>query len=297
MPELPEVETIVRDLRRARLADKTITGARVYWPKMVAPLTPRCFTRRLIGRRILRIQRRAKYIVIRLTGGETLLIHLRMTGQFTISADPETRARHEHILITLADGRTLRYRDTRKFGRWQLTNRPESLLGRLGPEPLAAAFKFRAFQEKMRLCRRQLKPLLLDQSILAGLGNIYVDEALWEARLHPRRQSHTLRAVETRRLFRAVRAVLRRGIRNRGTSLGDGRPNFSSLGTARGRNQRWLKVFQRTGRPCPRCGRAIVRLIVGQRSTHICPACQPAVVRIRTGGRKALRYKASARSR
>ena len=275
MPELPEVETVVRELRAEGLIGRVITRARAFWKPMIAPLTPRAFAARLKGRRIQSIQRRAKYIVISLADGNTLLIHLRMTGQLSLAHKSTPRDRHQHIILCLDDGRDLRYRDTRKFGRWILTRAPEGILGRLGPEPLAKHFDLKAFASQLSARRRQLKPLLLDQAFLAGIGNIYADEALWDARLHPGRDASTLTTTEAHRLHGAIRRVLLRGIHNFGTTLGHGQSNFQRPGGTRGQNQEEMNVFRRTGLPCLRCGMAIRRLTIGQRSTHFCPNCQP----------------------
>jgi formamidopyrimidine-DNA glycosylase len=279
MPELPEVETVVRDLRAAGVAGRTIRAVAVHWERTVAGLAPAAFIRTLRGRRILRLERRAKYIVIRLGGGWALLIHLRMTGRFGVVAPATPRDAHEHVVVRLDDGRELRFHDTRKFGRWHLTREPDRILGALGPEPLGPAFRLPVFAAALRGQRRALKPLLLDQRFVAGLGNIYVDEALWAARLHPLRRSDSLRPAEVRRLHAAIRTVLRQGIRNRGTSLGAGQANFYSLSGRAGRNQGAVNVFRRTGAPCPRCGTVVQRLVVGQRSTHVCPRCQPTSTR------------------
>lgn len=276
MPELPEVETVVRELRAGGLVGRVITRARAFWKPMIAPLTPAAFAEHLKGRRVQSIHRRAKYIVLTLSGGNTLLIHLRMTGQLNLERTNAARERHQHIVLRLDDGRELRYRDTRKFGKWLLTCAPEEILGRLGPEPLSAQFDQKAFINQLRARRRQLKPLLLDQTFLAGIGNIYADEALWTARLHPGRIAATLSAAEARRLHLAIRSVLRRGIRNKGTTLGSGQSNFKRPGGKRGRNQAGLNVFRRTGLPCLRCGKPIHRMIISQRSTHLCLNCQPA---------------------
>lgn len=274
MPELPEVETVVRDLRASGVVGRVIESVRVYWPAITAPLSPAFFARRVRGRRILEIGRRAKFIVIRLSGGYSLLVHLRMTGQMGLARPPEPRDKHQHLILRLDDGRELRYRDIRKFGCWILTDAPDAITGRLGPEPLAPGFRSGDFIARLSRHRRRLKPLLLDQTFIAGLGNIYADETLWQARLHPLRRSETLSAPEARRLFKAIRATLKRGIRNRGTTLGNAKANFQSLEGRRGANQEQLKVFHRTGQPCPRCNTPIRRLIVAQRSSHVCPRCQ-----------------------
>jgi formamidopyrimidine-DNA glycosylase len=274
MPELPEVETVARDLRRAGVEGRRIAAATVLWPRIVTGLSPREFAGRVRTRRIVAIGRRGKYLVFGLSGGLTLLVHLRMTGRLVLAATGAARGPHDHLVLRLDDGRDLRFHDSRKFGRWVLTAAPERILGRLGPEPLDAGFTSAEFADRLARHHRQLKPLLLDQAFIAGGGNIYADEALWEARLHPQRLSNTLSRSEAGELHRAVRQVLRRGIAHRGTSLGAGRVNFHSVGGRRGGNQSGLKVFRRTGGPCPRCGTAIRRLVVGQRSTHICTECQ-----------------------
>lgn len=279
MPELPEVETVVRELRKLGLLGRIIRSARVFFPPMIAPLKSAAFAQQLKGKRIRAISRRAKYIVFTLSGGRTLLIHLRMTGQLSLERTGARRKPHQHILLQLDDGRDLRYTDTRKFGRWRLTPTPQAILSRLGPEPLSSHFDRKGFFAKLRARRRQLKSLLLDQTFLAGLGNIYVDEALWRARLHPKRVAASLSAAEAFRLHGAIRQALRHGIRNRGTTLGLSRSNFRRPTGERGRNQEGLKVFRRTGRACLRCGATIRRLVIGQRATHICPTCQPLALR------------------
>ena len=275
MPELPEVETVVRDLRRNGLEGRTVSGVTVHWHRTVASLSPAAFAQGVVGRRIERIWRRAKYLVFDLSGGSFLLVHLRMTGRFELGDRDTALDPHERLTIQLDDGRRLRFLDSRKFGRWTLTDRPEPILDRLGPEPLARGFTRSRFAERLKAHRRQIKPLLLDQAFLAGVGNIYADEALWEARLNPQRVAALLSRGEADRLHDAVCAVLRRGIENSGTSLGTGRANFYSVAGRRGRNQNGLKVFRKVGEPCPRCGAPIERLVVAQRGTHVCPRCQP----------------------
>ena len=274
MPELPEVETVVRDLRAAGLVGRSIAGVQVHWPRSVHGASRPEFVRRVRGRRIDGIARRAKYILIELSGGETLLVHLRMTGQFRLEKSGALRDPHEHVVLELDDGRELRFHDTRKFGRWQLVADPRELDARLGPEPLDDAFTRAVLEQRLAGRQRRLKPLLLDQSVVAGLGNIYVDEVLWRSRLHPLRNAASLTRREQGALYRAIRNVLAIAVENRGTSLGDGATNFQSLGGGRGLHQAMVRVFRRDGQPCPRCGATIVRLIVGQRGTHICPCCQ-----------------------
>jgi formamidopyrimidine-DNA glycosylase len=274
MPELPEVQTIVNDLNAAALVGTTIIGAGVFWPRMVAEPKSKLFCRRVQGQKISAIRRRGKYIVFDFTGGDTMLIHLRMSGRLHLATPAAARLKHEHVVLSLDDGRQLRFHDTRKFGRIFLVDDSDKILRPLGPEPLAADFTANVLATRLDARKRMLKPLLLDQTFIAGLGNIYVDEALWEAKLHPRRSACSLSPSEIRSLHRAIARVLRRGLDNLGTSLGTGKANFYSVARSRGRNGEKLKVFRRRDLPCPRCRTPIERIIVGQRSTHICARCQ-----------------------
>lgn len=274
MPELPEVQTVVNDLNRAGLIGVAVAAARVYWPKTVAGLTPAAFGRALKGSHFTRISRRAKYLVFSLSDGRTMIVHFRMTGRFHIHPAGEPRSKHEHVVFSLADGRELRLHDSRKFARVNLVDDPDAVLGHLGPEPLERSFTLARFRTMLTGKKRMLKPLLLDQAFIAGLGNIYVDEALWDAKLHPCRTADTLTDAEIKRLYKAIPKVLKRGVKNLGTTLGRGRTTFYSVAGRKGRNRDALKVFRRTGKPCPRCRTTIRRIIVGQRSTHICQVCQ-----------------------
>ncbi len=274
MPELPEVQTIVNDLNGAKLIGITISGARVFWPRTVAEPSPRLFCRRIKGQQFTEIRRRGKYLVFEVTDGHTMLLHLRMSGRLHLVSADIPRNKHEHVILSFDDGRHLRFHDTRKFGRLHLLKDPKRILDRLGPEPLASGFTVKTLAERLKHRKRLLKPLLLDQTFIAGLGNIYVDEALWEAELHPCRLAASLSTSEIKVLHRAIPRVLKRGLKNLGTSLGTGKGNFYSVGNRRGRNKDLLKVFRRTDLPCARCKSSIERIIVGQRSTHICRNCQ-----------------------
>jgi formamidopyrimidine-DNA glycosylase len=274
MPELPEVQTIVDDLNAADLIGMPITGARVFWPRTIAEPSPRLFCNHLKNHKFTAIKRRGKYLVFNIDNGSTLLLHLRMSGRLHLVLANSPRHKHEHVIFSFQDGRQLRFHDTRKFGRIHLLDDPTKILGRLGPEPLAKDFTAKLMAERLRQRKRLLKPLLLDQGFIAGLGNIYVDEALWDAKLHPNRIAASLSLSEIKALHRAIPKVLKRGLKHLGTSLGTGDTNFYSVARRRGRNQDDLKVFRRTGLSCPRCKSPIERIIVGQRSTHICPECQ-----------------------
>lgn len=274
MPELPEVQTIVNDLNASGIIGNRITGAAVYWARTIAAPSPKLFCKRLKGRIFSAIRRRGKHLVFETDINSTMLLHLRMSGRLHLVAAGTPRLKHEHVIIKFDDKRQLRFHDTRKFGRIYLTGDPDSILGRLGPEPLEKRFTAKVLAERLRGHNRMLKPLLLDQGFIAGLGNIYVDEALWDAKLHPQRISAGLSTDEIKALRRAIPKVLKRGLKNLGTSLGTGKPNFYSVARRPGRNKDELNVFRRTDLPCPRCQTAIERIIVGQRSTHICRKCQ-----------------------
>ncbi len=274
MPELPEVQTLVNDLIAAGLVGRRITQAGVYWPRTIATSSADVFCSQVRNRAIARIERRAKFIVIGLDKGQTLIVHLRMTGRFQWGDERQSPEKHVHVALSMDDGRVLCFHDTRKFGRFYLTQEPQTLLGGLGPEPLSPDFTAALLKQRLTGRKRQIKPLLLDQTFLAGLGNIYVDEALWAARIHPLRGAGSLDSAEVAALHTGIRHVLRQGINYAGTTLGNGQNNFYSLGRVRGGNANHLKVFRRTGAPCPHCRTRIKRIIVAQRSTHVCEQCQ-----------------------
>jgi formamidopyrimidine-DNA glycosylase len=274
MPELPEVQTVVDNLNALEIIGCSFSGAEVYWPKTIAGLTPDEFIDTIKGCTIQQITRRGKYVVIRLSRGLTLLIHLRMTGRLNWESQDKPRSKHEHVILKVNGTYELRFQDTRKFGRIILTRTPETVLNELGPEPLEDGFTPGRFSKMLQSRKRTIKPLLLDQKFIAGLGNIYVDEALWEARIHPQRVSCSLSRKEANILHRAIPKVLKKGLRNMGTTLGSGEGNFYSVAGRRGRNADELNVFRCTGQACPRCGTVIERIIVAQRSSHICSKCQ-----------------------
>lgn len=270
MPELPEVETVVRALR-PRLVGRKVAGAQVVNP-VVCPVAPR----RLRGAVLEEVARRGKYILFRLARGRSrpvLVFHLGMTGQLLLVPPAEPQDKHLHLILRFAGlAEELRFRDVRKLGGVCLypswNHLQEDLLERLGPE--AHTLTTRELTRVARAGSRPVKPLLMDQSKIAGLGNIYTDEALWRARIHPLRPSNSLSADELRNLARAVRTVLRRAIRERGSSVND----FLTPEGSPGRYQRRHAVYGRAGEPCPRCGEPVVRITVQGRGTHFCPRCQ-----------------------
>ncbi|MDD2597870.1 MAG: bifunctional DNA-formamidopyrimidine glycosylase/DNA-(apurinic or apyrimidinic site) lyase [Kiritimatiellae bacterium] len=274
MPELPEVETVVRDLNQSGICGCRIKAVTIKWPRTIDGSTPEAFTEAVRGKTIKLVQRRGKYIIIHLCNENRIYIHLRMTGKLQMHPKEFQAGKHDHVVFTLNSGRQLVFNDTRKFGRITMSAEVPPNVAALGPEPLEREFTKAWLQAALSGKSRAIKPLLLDQSFIAGLGNIYVDEALWQARIHPERNSRTITHAEADGLHRAIRTVLKRGIKNSGTTLGNGESNFYSVAGHRGRNADQLKVFRRDGEPCPACGTTIQRLVVGQRGTHICPQCQ-----------------------
>ena len=284
MPELPEVETVARGLR-ASLVGRTIVGVEVRWTRSLIPPEPTVFARRLSGQAVTGVGRRGKWLVIGLSGGDTLLVHLRMTGQLVLDAGggcgkPPYNGgecpgdRHVRVLFLLDDGRCLRFVDVRKFGRLRLVDDLAGVLDELGlgPEPLGDDFTAARLREMLARRRGRIKPLLLNQRFLAGLGNIYTDEALWRACIHPLRRADALSPAEVQSLHRAIRSVLRSAIASGGTTLPDAA--YQQLDGRPGEFAGRLAVYGRVGQPCPRCGATIERIRVGQRGTHFCPRCQ-----------------------
>ena len=272
MPELPEVETILRDLVNAGVPGRRITSADVFWPPLLQNISPRSFQRLVRGQVIGHIWRHGKYLLLCLGDTRWMILHLGMSGGLLLAT---SQPDHTRLVLRLDGREDLFYRDPRKFGRIWLVADPGAVIGKLGPDALAADLTAPLFIQRVRRHRRQIKPLLMDQTVVAGIGNIYADEALWRARIHPLRNSAQLSDVELRRLFQAVRHVLRQSIRHRGTSLGATATNYRTARGAAGRNRGYLAVYHRTGQPCRRCRTPIRRIVVGQRSTHFCPRCQP----------------------
>jgi formamidopyrimidine-DNA glycosylase len=270
MPELPEVETVVRGLRLP-LAGRTLDGVTVRWPRTIAFPSVDEFEARIVGRQVVSVGRRGKYVVIGLDKGY-LLIHLKMSGRLLVAPADEPQDMHTHTVFDLSDGRQLRFRDVRKFGRVYLVDDAELVTAGLGPEPLDDEFSLNAFRRLLDRRRGRLKSLLLNQAFLAGLGNIYADESLFAARLHPLRKADSLTPDEQARLYEAMRLVLSRAVAGRGTTLDD-QGYVDARGQA-GAYQEQIAVYGRQGQPCPVCGTAIERIVVGGRSTHFCPQCQ-----------------------
>ena len=274
MPELPEVETV-----RARL-EPVLTGRRfrrveINDPRLVRPYEPAEVAAELEGERVTAVERRGKYLIVQFESGRALLIHLRMTGSFRHSDDGLAHDPHRRAVVTLDNGSDVAYRDVRRFGTWLLLEPGELepyLTARLAEEPLDALFTAARLGERLAGRRAPIKAALLDQRTLAGIGNIYADEALWRARIHPLRPGGSLDRNELRRLHRGIRAALDQGIAREGSTLRD----YALPDGAAGSMQDEFRVYGRGGEPCDRCGTAIVKTRVAGRGTWFCPSCQPA---------------------
>jgi formamidopyrimidine-DNA glycosylase len=298
MPELPEVETIARNLRdghpreqpggvphpeqgfhvrepRAEyvapppaaisIVGKTITDAQVLWHRTLAEPDERSFYRQIIGQQVEDVGRRAKYLVIHLSK-QKLIVHLRMSGDILITQLEQLLAAHDRLTLTLDNQYRLAFNDTRKFGRVWLVNDPAPLFASLGPEPLSDEFTPQWLYAALQKKKRQIKPLLLDQSFLAGLGNIYTDEALHRAKVHPLALSRSVSESQAGRLWNSIRQVLQDGIQQNGSSI-----DWVYRG---GGFQNYFQVYGRAGKPCYSCGTPVERIVVGQRGTYFCPNCQ-----------------------
>jgi formamidopyrimidine-DNA glycosylase len=272
VPELPEVETVRRALTPV-LEGALLEQVEIRDPRLVRPFDPAIVADELVGERVVDVGRRGKYLIVEFDSGRSLLVHLRMTGSWRYARrgalidDPHTRA-----VLRLDNGSDVAYRDVRRFGTWEIFEpgelRPYLDL-RLGPEPLGS-LTAAGFGVRLAGRRAPLKSALLDQRTVAGLGNIYVDEALWYSALHPLRVAGSLDAVELGRLHRAVRKVLRQGIERQGATLRDYAQPDGSYGSM----QDAFRAYGRGGQPCDRCRALLVRILVGGRSTTFCPRCQ-----------------------
>ena len=275
MPELPEVETIRAQLA-GRIPGRTFATVEVFDPKLVSPAEPREFVEAVVGRRIEAVDRRGKYLLIGLDSGDTLAVHLRMTGRLHWRAGPpHDDERFLRARFHLDDDSTLTFGDMRRFGRaWIVSGSPAERdaywSGRIGVEPLSAAFTARVLEGLLADRRGPVKAVLLNQALVAGLGNMYVNEALFQARVHPERPAGSLDAAELKRLHRAIRDRLAAAVTAGGASIDSYRDSLGEKGTM----QDLLRVHLHADEPCPRCGATIRKTRVAQRGTYWCPACQ-----------------------
>jgi len=273
MPELPEVETVSQGLQKRTLG-RRIVAVVIRHPGVIVG-SPERFAAELEGRSIVSVRRKGKALALKLEAADAppryLLVRLGMTGQFTVSARDAPLEPHTHVLLALGEREELRFRDVRRFGRLRSCTRGEveAVFDRLGPD--AQQVTEEQFLSAMRARRGAIKSWLMNQQLLAGLGNIYADESLFVAGIHPLAQPGRVSALKARRLFRAVRKVLDHAVRLQGTSFRD----YVDLEGRPGNYELRLRVYQRTGKPCRRCGRPIRRMVIAGRSSHFCPACQP----------------------
>ena len=268
MPELPEVETI-RSQLAPRLEGRTLVRVEILDPRLTRPIDLFEVAEELEGDSVRSVERRGKYLVLRLDSWLALLVHLRMTGSFGF--EPTT---HERAVLELDDGTRLAYRDVRRFGTWLVVEGAELepyLASKNGPEPLSPRFTAAWLGSRLAVRRAAVKSVLLDQRVVAGLGNIYADEALWRARVSPLLPAQDVDADEIRRLQRAIRAALRAGIERQGSTLSE----YRTPDGGRGAMQEEFRVYGRDGLPCRRCGTTITKTRVGGRGTWYCPRCQP----------------------
>jgi formamidopyrimidine-DNA glycosylase len=272
MPELPEVETIARTLRDGKgdsppVIDKTITGVEVFWDRSIETPASSEFKTRIIGQQIKEVGRRAKYFVLTLSQ-DTLLIHLRMSGDLLVGPAGEELADHVRVAFTLDDRWQLAFNNPRKFGRVWLVSDPGEVFAKLGPEPFDPALTSTVFGDMLQKRSRQIKPLLMDQNFIAGLGNIYTDEALHLSKIHPLTRANQLSQAQAGHLLENIRTVLEEGIRHNGSSI--------DWVYRDGDHQNHFYVYDRKDKPCRTCGTPVQKIVVGQRGTHFCPTCQPA---------------------
>ncbi|MEE5988642.1 DNA-formamidopyrimidine glycosylase [Ligilactobacillus equi] len=272
MPELPEVETVRRGLRKL-VQGSRITEVEIMYPKMIEG-DSREFATTLRGKVLEGVDRRGKFLLLRFSDGWTVVSHLRMEGKYFVEKKGAPIRKHTHVIFNLDDGRQLRYNDVRKFGRMRLiktgseTQLPS--LKKLGPEPVAADFKVAAFYQGLQKKKKAIKPALLDQNLVTGLGNIYVDEVLWMSKIHPQTPCNHLTQADVQILHDNIIQELARAVEAGGTTIRSYTDAFQNEGGF----QFELQAYQKTGQPCPRCQTPIERIVVGQRGTHFCPNCQ-----------------------
>ena len=274
MPELPEVETVRRGLEPALVGRRLVSVVPAAFPGVMGPAGIDAARARILDRAVVSVRRRGKYLLIDLDDDAGIIVHLRMTGVLTIAAADDPPERFHHLTIGLDDGREMRYADQRKFGRVEPASAADlsALDATLGPEPLSARFTATGLQEALRRRSAAIKGVLLDQTVVAGIGNIYADEALFRSRIHPLTPANALPIAALRQLRREIRAVLEESLERRGTTFS----SYRDTSGESGENQGHLRVYGRghRGDPCPRCGNPLAVLTITGRSSHHCPRCQ-----------------------
>jgi formamidopyrimidine-DNA glycosylase len=274
MPELPEVETVRLGLEPRLLGKKIVSIALGDFPGVIGELSVDHFNAVLVGRSFQSISRRGKYLIVGLDDEVSLIVHLRMTGVLTLASIDETPGRFQHLAFVLDNGQELRFADQRKFGRVLLADADQIALlnKKLGPEPLEPEFTAAVLGARLKGRKAPVKNAIMNQELIAGLGNIYVDEALFAAGIHPLKPADELNDDEIQRLRQAIRTVLSDGLTNRGTSFSHFKDSYGESGS----NQHHLSIYGKgnTNQPCPRCGGPITKITVGGRGTHFCPYCQ-----------------------
>ncbi|KJY55183.1 Formamidopyrimidine-DNA glycosylase [Lactobacillus kullabergensis] len=272
MPEMPEVETVRRTLLPL-IKGKTIKEVTVWYPKIITG-DAKEFAKQLTGKKIENIDRYAKYLLIRLSDNLTIVSHLRMEGKYRLVKINTKKDKHDHVQIVFKDNSALRYNDVRKFGRMQLiktgTEREKTGIGKLGVEPNSAAFTVSYLQNGLARKKKNIKNTLLDQSIVAGLGNIYVDEVLWETKIHPLSQANTIPAEKIAQLHDNINSLIELAIAERGTTV----HTYLDANGKTGGFQKMLQVYGHKGEPCVRCGTPLEKIKVNGRGTTFCPKCQ-----------------------
>ena len=272
MPEMPEVETVRRTLLPL-IKGKTIKEVTVWYPKIITG-DAKEFARQLTGKKIENIDRYAKYLLIRLSDNLTIVSHLRMEGKYRLVKINTKKDKHDHVQIVFKDNSALRYNDVRKFGRMQLiktgTEKEKTGISKLGAEPNSAAFTVSYLQNGLARKKKNIKNTLLDQSIVAGLGNIYVDEVLWETKIHPLSQANTIPAEKIAQLHDNINSLIELAIAERGTTI----HTYLDANGKTGGFQKMLQVYGHKGEPCVRCGTPLEKIKVNGRGTTFCPKCQ-----------------------
>ena len=270
MPELPEVETVKNELL-PHVVGHRITGVTLIWEGIVKEPSAQEFRSRIVGQEITGITRRGKYLIVGLNSGDLLIIHLKMTGSLLINQDSSEPPKYTRALIHLDKGTNIFFRDPRKFGVMRLVKDENSIVGKLGPEPLEADFTPQVLAQRLANRKAPMKALLCEQSVIAGIGSMYADEALFATKIHPLRLGGSLSQEEIERLHSAIRRILWSAIGNKGASIENYFRPDGTLGTAHFE----FKVAHRLGKPCPNCGTPIQRLPIRNRGSYFCPGCQP----------------------